>query len=115
MTSLAGTPWLDAAWLPGPEERVGDIGSVEARLPAIRAAAREEAHGPLHANITLFSLLTSSGGGGGQRNLGHLHFEVRVNGAMETNVLLANTPYLFVSASRVLICNCRWSICIYLC
>lgn len=53
-------------WLPGlqpEEERVGDGGSAEARLPAIRAAAPEEASRgpralitPQHANITLFFL-----------------------------------------------------------
>lgn len=101
----AGAPWLDVAWLPGPEERVGDSGSVEARLPVTGA------HGPLHANITLSSLLTSSGGGG-QRNLGHLHFEVGVNGNGDK---CPSSKHLLASTSHVLICNCRWSICIPLC
>lgn len=98
---------VGALWLPGPPWRGGDGGSGEARLPAIRAVAPEEAsRGPralrtsLLANITVFSFWTSSSGGRQerkqQRKLGHLYFEEGANSATEINaacmspLLLAN-------------------------
>lgn len=62
MASSVGAPWLVVAWLPGLQPADSEWG--EARLPAIRAAAPEEANGgpralitPLHANMTVYFIL----------------------------------------------------------